>query len=62
MRLYHIHMYTYIHAHNGVYMLYVCIHTHHIFIHSSADGCLGCFYVLAIINSATVNIVVQVSF
>ena len=32
------------------------------FIHSSADRYLGCFHVLAIINSATVNIGVHVSF
>ena len=25
------------------------------FIHSFVDGCLGCFYVLAIVNSAAVN-------
>ena len=30
-------------------------------IHSSADGCLGCFHVLAIINSASMNIGVHVS-
>ena len=37
-------------------------HMYHSFlIHSSADGHLGCFYVLAIINSATMNIGVHVS-
>ena len=30
-------------------------------IHSSADGHLGCFHVLAIINSAVINIGVHVS-
>uniref|UniRef100_A0A8C9E8E6 Uncharacterized protein n=1 Tax=Phocoena sinus TaxID=42100 RepID=A0A8C9E8E6_PHOSS len=31
----------------------------HIFIHSSVDGCLGGFHVLAIVNRAAVNIVVH---
>ena len=34
---------------------------YHIFIHSSVDGHSGCFHVLAIINSAAVNIGVHVS-
>ena len=40
--------------------LHICT----IFIHSSADGHLGCFYVLAIVNSAAMAmiIVVHVSF
>ena len=33
---------------------------HFIFIHSSVDGHFGCFYFLAIINNATVNIQVQI--
>ena len=34
-----------------------CACTYHVFfIHSSVKGCLGCFHVLAIINSAAVNI------
>ena len=33
--------------------LYICIYICHIFfIHSSVDGDLGCFHVLAIVNSA----------
>ena len=35
---------------------------HNFFIHSSVDGHLGCFYVLAIVNSAAVNIGIPVSF
>ena len=34
---------------------------HSFLIHSSADGHLGCFHVLAMINSAAMNIEVHVS-
>ena len=34
---------------------------HSFLIHSSADGHLGCFLVLAIVDSAEMNIVVHVS-
>ena len=35
---------------------------HNFFIHSSVDGHLGCFHVLAIVNSASVNTEIYVSF
>lgn len=37
-------------------------HTPHLFVDSSGDGHLGCFQVVAIINSAAMNIRVHVSF
>ena len=42
---------------------YSIVYMYHIFfIHSSVDGHLGCFYVLSVVNSASVNIGVHVSF
>ena len=35
---------------------------HNFFIYSSVNGHLGCFHVLAIVNSAAMNIGIQVSF
>ena len=40
--------------------LYIC--TTSLFIHLSVGGHLGCFHVLAIVNSAAMNIGVHVSF
>ena len=43
--------------------VYVCVYIYHIFfIHSSVDGHLGCFHVLATGDSAAMNIRVPVSF
>ena len=40
-----------------------CIYLHHsFFIHSSPDGLLGCFHVLALINNPVTNMGVHISF
>ena len=38
------------------------MYIYHYFIHSSVDGHLGCFHVLAIVNSPSVNSGIYVSF
>ena len=49
-----LYIYIYTHTHTYIYHIF--------FIHSSVDGHLGCFHVLAILNIAKINIWVHVSF
>ena len=48
--------------HSFLWLNNVTLYIYHIFIHPSVDGQLGCFYVLAIVNSAAMNIEVHASF
>ena len=54
----------YIHTHTHMHT-YICVHVcacHIFFIHSSINGHSGCFYVLATLSNAAVNIGMQVSY
>ena len=55
----YIYIYMYVYIYIYIYM-YVCIH-HIFFIHSSVIRHLGCFCVLAIVNTAAMNTAVHVS-
>ena len=55
-------VYVCMYIHVCVY-IYVFVHIHHIFLSQlSVHGYFSCFHVLAVVNSAAVNIGVHVSF
>ena len=45
-----------------LWLIFHCVYVPTFFIHSSVDGHLGCFHLLAIVNSAAVNKRIRVSF
>ena len=49
--------------HSFSWLSNIHVYIYHVFfVHSSVNGHLGCFHVLAIVSGAAINIVVHVSF
>ena len=60
--------YSFLWLSNIPFCIYVCVcvcvyHTHHnFFLHLSIDGHSGCFHIFSIVNNATMNLEVYISF